>query len=987
MLGAVCALLALVAVAAPVGLGAIAARERATRAAVARVEHTQEVIAAIEQVMAGVEHAESDASGFVLTGDPTYIEPLGHASVAAWRSLSEVRRLTADTPHLQGDAQRLAVLLRDRLAVADRITELARSGDVRGAADVVRGGEGKRLTDAIRAATEDMAAEERVLIQKQNADKQEVEFWWAYALTGLAVAATCGSLLSGAALARSLTGSAAAKRAAAAVAAEHQRLLDLAPIMVRDFDGTIRFWSEGCRLLYGMTAEQAVGQSSHELLQTVFPTPRSEIEAALLRDGEWIGELRHVAQDGAEVIVAARKVLHRAADGSGLSVMETVTEATALRRAEAALRDSQARLRLVQQVGGIGSSDRALSEPTAEISDEFANLYGLPTDQTRISHAEWLDLVHPDDRGRVACQAQVLTERESAVATQFRIRRRDGAERWIAMRGETLRESGGTLRLISAHRDITDAVAAREALAARGDELERLVFERTAALTEAEAQFRTVFDSQFQFTGLLALDGTMLLVNRTALVAGGLACADVIGRPFWETGWWPPAEREQLRAEIVKAAGGALVRREVKVQGAGGRGIWIDFSLKPVQDPLTLRPNAIVAEGRDVTERRELADQLGQSQKVHALGQLAGGIAHDFNNILQSVSGAAMLIERRPEDHERTRRLARASIAAAERGASITKRLLAFARRGELRTEVVATAELLNGVREVLSHTLGTDITVRTDLPGGLPPLLTDRGQLETALVNLGTNARDAMPDGGPLTLSAEAVDLADGIPWPAGLAPGAYVRISVADSGSGMDAATLARSAEPFFTTKAPGHGTGLGLAMVRSFAEQARGAMTITSAPGAGTTVSLWLPQSQTDAVSSQTDENGVRPIRSTPARILLVDDDDLVRETLAAQIEDMGLGALVAASGSEALALMEAGETVDALVSDLSMPEMNGVTTIQKARALRPGLPCFLLTGYVGERAAVSAGDAFTLVRKPISGRTLVTRVEAGLKAAGR
>jgi CheY-like chemotaxis protein len=137
----------------------------------------------------------------------------------------------------------------------------------------------------------------------------------------------------------------------------------------------------------------------------------------------------------------------------------------------------------------------------------------------------------------------------------------------------------------------------------------------------------------------------------------------------------------------------------------------------------------------------------------------------------------------------------------------------------------------------------------------------------------------------------------------------------------------------------------------------------------------------------VSRQTDENGVRPIRSTPARILLVDDDDLVRETLAAQIEDMGLGALVAASGSEALALMEAGETVDALVSDLSMPEMNGVTTIQKARALRPGLPCFLLTGYVGERAAVSAGDAFTLVRKPISGRTLVTRVEAGLKAAGR
>jgi CheY-like chemotaxis protein len=199
------------------------------------------------------------------------------------------------------------------------------------------------------------------------------------------------------------------------------------------------------------------------------------------------------------------------------------------------------------------------------------------------------------------------------------------------------------------------------------------------------------------------------------------------------------------------------------------------------------------------------------------------------------------------------------------------------------------------------------------------------------------------------------------------------------------MDAATLARASEPFFTTKATGCGTGLGLAMVKAFAEQSGGAMTIATTPGVGTTVVVWLGQAKDHVTTGKPEETGGRLTRSNSARILLVDDDDLVRETLAAQIEELGFATLVAASGSEALALLQAGEAVDALVSDLSMPGMNGVVTIQSARALRPRLPCFLLTGYVGERAALSGGDAFTLVRKPISGQALVARIEACLEAA--
>ena len=872
-------------------------------------------------------------------------------------------------------------------------------------------------------------------------------------------------------------------------------------------------WSHGCQSLYGWTAEAAIGQSSHVLLKTVFPTPLRDIEVALLRDGTWTGELHQRTRDGRAVIVAARKVLIREADGR-LAIMENVTDITAQRQAEAALADSEgrfrstfeqaavgmahvgldgrwlrvnqrlytivgyteqellartfqdithpddletdlnqvrallagdiatytmekryirkdrrivwanltvsllrdadgqprhlisviedisdrktveadmrhaeaalaaneARLRLVQTVGGIAAMDRTLPNGEMVISEEFVKLYGLPPGQTRISLADFLLLVHPDDCKRMQLEADAVYKTGGTYATEFRIYRPDGAVRWVAIRAEVfLGENGKPQRVISAHRDITDSVGARE-------ELERQVAERTAALAEAEARFRAIFNSQFQMIGLLDPDGTMLEANRVTSDVTGLRVDEIRGRPFWEGHAWPDSERDRVRREVAEAASGALVRREAEIVGADGRGIWIDYSLKPVRDDVTKAVKWIIPEGRDITPLRHLAAELAQAQKVEALGQLAGGIAHDFNNILQAVDGAATLIARRPDDPARIVRLAKIAIDAVARGASITHRLLSFARKGELRIKALATAELLNNVREVLAHTLGTTVSVRCTVPANLPPVVADRSQLETALVNLGTNARDAMPGGGVVTLSAEAERVEADDRHLAGLAPGAYVRLVVADTGTGMDEATLARATEAFFTTKPPGLGTGLGLPMVKAFAERSGGAFAIASAPGEGTRVTLWVPQA-----ASEPAERMVTPVRDrvaldAPSRILLVDDDDMVRETLAAQLEDLGLHILVASSGAEALALL-AHEAVDALVSDLSMPDMNGVTTIEKARTLCPGLPCFLLTGYIGERAALSAGDAFTLVHKPVSAEALIAQVEAGLEAQRR
>jgi CheY-like chemotaxis protein len=340
------------------------------------------------------------------------------------------------------------------------------------------------------------------------------------------------------------------------------------------------------------------------------------------------------------------------------------------------------------------------------------------------------------------------------------------------------------------------------------------------------------------------------------------------------------------------------------------------------------------------------------------------------------------LIGRLAGNPDMVRRLARAISDAADRGASITRRLLAFARRAELHRARLDTARLLNETGAVLADAIGSGIALRMDLPPDLPPLFTDRRQLETVLGHLAANARDAMPHGGTLTLSAVAEPVAGGSNHRVGLAAGNYVCLTIADTGSGMDADTLQRAAEPFFSTKAPHQAPGLGLAMTKSFAEESGGGLAIDSVPGQGTVVTLWLPQAVPDT--------GDAPLVTMPpepkptARVLVVDDDAMVLEVLAGQLRAEGCAVTAAASGAEALRLLDEGTAVDVLVTDLSMPGMDGVTLISQARARHPDLPSLVLTGYAPEGNAAIAGRVtegmFTLLRKPVTSAQLMARVSA-------
>jgi len=378
----------------------------------------------------------------------------------------------------------------------------------------------------------------------------------------------------------------------------------------------------------------------------------------------------------------------------------------------------------------------------------------------------------------------------------------------------------------------------------------------------------------------------------------------------------------------------------------------------------------------EVIAREKAQAQVAHAQRMTALGELAGGIAHDFNNILQSVVVNASLVARRADDTAQIQRLSGLIMAAADRGGAISRRLLAFARQDTLNPAPVDAAELLAWVHEMIQQMLARTMELRLDLPPGLPHLRADQAQLETILLNLAHNARDAMPGGGTITLSAAAVDMSGPLEHPA-LRPGAYVRLDVADTGCGMDPAILARATDPFFTTKPKGKGTGLGLAMAKGFAEQSGGALAISSTPGEGTRVSLWLPQ--TDAPVARPLPAAGKPRRVLSQHVLIVDDDSEVRHSLMRSLQEAGFTVSGAWSAETALEKLDCGLIVDVIVSDFAMDGMNGVDFIRAARARRPGLPAILLTGQVGE-VPQAQGGPFVLLQKPVRLSELVDQLAA-------
>jgi PAS domain S-box-containing protein len=396
-----------------------------------------------------------------------------------------------------------------------------------------------------------------------------------------------------------------------------------------------------------------------------------------------------------------------------------------------------------------------------------------------------------------------------------------------------------------------------------------------------------------------------------------------------------------------------------------------DTSLVPVRNTEG-RITRLIGASRNVTRQVVAEEALRQSQKMEAMGQLTGGVAHDFNNLLTPIIGGLDMLQRKGLGSEREQRIIGGAMQSAERAKTLVQRLLAFARRQPLQAVAVDLAKLVEGMGELVSSTTGPQIKHLIEVPDDLPPAQADPNQLEMALLNLAVNARDAMPDGGSLRISAGVETV--GLDHRSNLRAGPYIRLSVADTGAGMDEATLARAVEPFFSTKGIGKGTGLGLSMVHGLASQLGGALTISSRPGRGTNVELWLPLS-----AAETDNTDVTPEMvargSARGTVLLVDDEELVRMSTADMLSDLGYSVVEAASGEEAVRLISSGERFDVLVTDHLMPGMTGTDLADTVRAAKPGMPVLLVSGYAEHQGIEPALPRLT---KPFRADELAARL---------
>ncbi len=385
----------------------------------------------------------------------------------------------------------------------------------------------------------------------------------------------------------------------------------------------------------------------------------------------------------------------------------------------------------------------------------------------------------------------------------------------------------------------------------------------------------------------------------------------------------------------------------------------------------------------EMDARGKAEEALRQSQKMEALGQLTGGIAHDFNNLLQVVHGAFELIRRRPDDAAKVATWSQNGLAAAERGASLTRQLLAFSRSQKLELKPFGVAELIDEMRDLLARTLGPDIVLAFDLDETRALVMSDRTQLELAVLNLAINARDAMPDGGRLTIATAICAV------PAGdlaLDPGEYVALSVTDTGQGMPPAVVERAFDPFFTTKGVGEGTGLGLSQVYGVARQAGGTARIASSPHAGTAVTLFLRRS-TQPAAGVSEDDKPQPVLAPEAgrTVLVVDDEGPVRQLAVEILELLGYRVLEADSGGKALDMLETVRP-DIMLFDYAMPGMNGAELAQQVRRKWPRMPIVFASGYADTEAVEAAlGGEGVILRKPFNMETLAQTIAALLRAS--
>jgi PAS domain S-box-containing protein len=662
--------------------------------------------------------------------------------------------------------------------------------------------------------------------------------------------------------------------------------------------------------------------------------------------------------------------------------------------AAAALREREAELARVQQIGRIGGLEVDLRTGFHNRrSPEYLLIHGLPTESARESHEDWVRRLHPEDREATERQFREAVAGDAReYSLKYRIiRPSDGEVRWISVRSTIERdENGKAIRLVGAHTDVTEQVAAEQALRQNEERFRKLadqLAELNATLAQRVEEKTRERDRIWNVSQDLLLvadrSGVWRTVNPAWTRSFGWSEAELLGR----TSQWlvHPEDSELIRSQVKKLGeADTTVRFTSRFRHKDGTYRWLSWT--GVADG-----QHIYAVARDVTAEKAAAERLKaaeeallQSQKMEAVGQLTGGIAHDFNNLLTGIVGSLDLLQTRLNQGrvDNVARYIDAAMTSANRAAALTHRLLAFARRQPLIPKTVDANQLVVSLEDLMRRTIGETIDLAIEVSDDLWDTLCDPNQLESALLNLVINARDAMPDGGRLNIATANARVGDVTADHPALAPGDYICLTVTDTGTGMSAEVAARAFDPFFTTKPIGQGTGLGLSMIYGFARQSNGHATIDSKPGQGTSVRLYLPRHHGAAVAAPASADSLAERSATGETVLVVEDEPVVRAIILEMLNEQGYRTLEAVDGPSGLRTLQGEERIDLLVTDVGLPGINGRQLADQAREIRPRLKILFITGYA-ESVAMADGflqPGMEMITKPFDLDNLSRRVRA-------
>ena len=750
-------------------------------------------------------------------------------------------------------------------------------------------------------------------------------------------------------------------------------LSDLLPVMIAYFDSDLRMrflnqalaeWIERPRKeLLGLPIREVIGDTTYDVRKEL-------IEAASRGERQYfVAEFYHPTRG--TLAVQTEYIPWRRASGEIDGFVVVSKDVTEQRVAERALRESEERFRRIANQAPALMWVTRLDRTRDFVNDAYMDFLG--TDDRDFARTyDWRSGIHPDDEERLVAESIAGEASLKPFALEGRFRRGDGEYRWLrSVSQPRFGPDGEHVGFIGVATDITVAKEAEL-------ELKRQVEERTEQLATSEAQFRAVFEAALEVLVLLQTDGTVLAVNHREEAWRHANPDEAVGVKLWDAPTLKayPQHIPLMKKGIAQAARGEPFTAQVTMERAGVPTSYLDVAVQPVRG----RDGTIIYllfEARDITDLRAAQEQLRQSQKMEALGQLTGGIAHDFNNLLTVVVGGLDVVARRVED-EKLKRYAVNALTAAERGARLTGQLLAFSRVQRLEVRPVEVGPLIQNMRPLLRNVLGPGITKAFDIEEESVPVMADPTQLEVAVLNLAINARDAMPEGGVLKFATRSAR----IEGDSELEDGDYVELTISDTGVGMTDDVASRAFEPFFTTKEVGKGTGLGLSMVYGMARQSGGTARIDTAPGKGTAIRLFFKASRdiASAVLAPEGEDNEAP-EQRPASVLVVDDDPDVRDFIADALAEEGYSVRHCADGKTALVEFE-NQRPDLVVLDFVMPEMSGAEVASRLLKKVPGQKILFVSGYSETEAIKRVAPDSPVLAKPFRSAALCKAVRKAL-----